>query len=76
MLFFLLYRGILKYFILANLHGVAYVCQLCTSEGSHVAIPRGKSQKYAIILQCAAEYITTDAVPLLQMLYICLLRLS
>lgn len=76
MLFFLLYRGILKYFIFANLHGVAGVCQLCTSEGSLVAIPRGKSQKYAIILQGATEYITTDAVPLLQVLHIGCLRLS
>lgn len=76
MLFFFYIGGILRYFIFADLHGVADVCQLCTSEGSHVAIPQGESQKYAIILQGATEYITTDAVPLLQVLNIGYLRLS
>lgn len=65
-----------SYFIFANLHGVADVCQLRASEGLYVAIPRGKSQKDTIILKGAAVYITTDAVPLLQVLYIGCFRLS
>lgn len=64
MLFFLLYGGVLKYFILANLHGVADACQLCASKGLYVAIPRGEGQKDAIILQGAAKYLTTNTMTL------------
>ena len=64
------------YFILANFHSVADACQFSASEGFHVAIPRCISQKYTIILQDAAQYITTNAVPSLQMFQICSFRLS
>ena len=67
---------LLRYFILANLHGIADVCQLCAPEGSHVAIPWRVSQEYAVILQGTAVYVTAYTMTLLLVLYISGLRLS